>query len=146
MNDKLIYIHLSKGRIVETRMEIPTKPPMWGDALDDWTAYTPNTEGKAMSDKTILETVYSTAEDLHKAGFITDELLQMFEVITKSQSAEIEQLRRELDQSQKLLSRLSERLPKKDAEIERLQAEVDQLKFNRDIDEVGYDGTVMSDE
>jgi hypothetical protein len=114
MSDKLIYIHLSKGKIVETRMEIPTEPPLWGDDLDDWTAYAPNAEGKVMSDKTILETVYSTAEDLHKTGLMSDE---MFALIIKSQKTE----------------------------IERLQAEVDQLKFSRDIDEVGYDGTVSSD-
>jgi hypothetical protein len=89
MADKTIYIHLSKGRIVETRMEIPTKPPMWGDALDDWTAYTPNTEGKVMDDKTILETVYSTAEDLHKAGLITDEVLARFVELGRMQQAEI---------------------------------------------------------
>jgi hypothetical protein len=45
-----------------------------------------------MDDKTILDVVYSTAEDLHKAGLITDEVLRQFEVITKSQKAEIDQL------------------------------------------------------
>jgi hypothetical protein len=34
-----IYIHLSRGRIVETRMEAPTEPPQWGDDLSDWTVY-----------------------------------------------------------------------------------------------------------
>lgn len=35
-----IYVHLSRGRIVETRLET-AEPPQWDDDMSDWTLYVP---------------------------------------------------------------------------------------------------------
>jgi uncharacterized small protein (DUF1192 family) len=97
-----------------------------------------------MDDKTIIETVYSTTEVLHEVGLISEEVWARVGELSRMQQ-EVEDIHASvLDHIH--VDMVQTYMKEQQTEIERLKAEVDQLKFNRDIDEVGYDGTVMSDE
>jgi hypothetical protein len=97
-----------------------------------------------MDDKTIIETVYSTTEVLHEVGLISEEVWARVGELSRMQQ-EVEDIHASvLDHIH--VDMVQTYMQEQQTEIERLKAEVDQLKFNRDIDEVGYDGTVMSDE
>jgi hypothetical protein len=77
MSDSIIpklYIHTSKGRIVETRSDRPTEPPQWGAGDAEWEIYRHNNEMVA-AEKTITELRNSLA--LHMR--IIDQLLDKLE-------------------------------------------------------------------